>query len=53
MSKAVENRRKGGKYEGIGTLMIIVGIFFLFLNPTIGGFLLAGGFIVFLVGRFM
>jgi len=53
MSKAVQTQRRGGKYEAIGTLAIIVGIICLFLSPTFGGILLFGGFIVFLIGRFM
>jgi hypothetical protein len=54
--KAVQIRRKGGKYEGIGFVLILVGIGACFgsgVAQVVGGFLIFVGFIVFLVGRFM
>jgi len=52
--KTVQTRRKGGKYEGIGFLLIVSGIFTCrFFSGALGGILILIGFIVFLVGRFM
>lgn len=54
-------RSKGGVFEGLGTLLIIVGIFLVIYGAStnasgkIGTGLIAGflGFIIFLIGRFM
>jgi hypothetical protein len=51
--KSVQTRRKGGKYEGIGFLLIVGGMFACFASGEIGGILILVGFIVFLIGRFM
>jgi len=48
--------RTGAKWEGIGFILIILGMFMLFVgNPFVavtGGIAILVGFIVFLVGRF-
>jgi hypothetical protein len=51
--KAVQTTRKGGKYEGIGFVLIVGGIFTSFAYLGFGLLLIVIGFIVFLVGRFM
>jgi len=51
--KAVQTRRKGGIYEGIGFLLIVAGIFTYFFIPNLAWVLIGVGFIVFLIGRFM
>lgn len=53
-----EIKRKGGKYEAIGFLLIIGGIIFTFVflsafSFVAGGILCLIGGIVFLIGRFM
>ena len=60
-SKSIQTRRKGGKYEGIGFLLIFAGIVTCFFAGTFGGYntglvgalLIIFGFIIFLGGRFM
>ncbi len=52
-SKAIQTQRKGGKYEAAGTLLIFVGIITCFASAVLGGLLVLGGFVVFIVGRFM
>ena len=51
--KAVQTRRKGGKYEGVGFLLILVGIGACFASGVLGGVLILAGFVLFLIGRFM
>jgi len=51
--KAVQTRRKGGLYEGIGFLLMLVGGLALLVSQGLGVGLIAVGFVVFLVGRFM
>lgn len=51
--KAVQTQRKGGKYEGIGFVLIVGGMFACFASGVLGGVLILVGFIVFLIGRFM
>jgi len=51
--KSVQTRRKGGKYEGIGFLLIVGGMFACFASGVLGGLLILIGFIIFLIGRFM
>jgi uncharacterized membrane protein YvbJ len=46
-------KREGAKWEGMGTVLIILGIIVaLFGNFQPGGILFALGFVVFIVGRF-
>lgn len=46
--------RKGGKFEAGGFLLILAGMVSAVAAPSIlTGALLCGGFIVFLIGRFM
>jgi predicted amidophosphoribosyltransferase len=52
-SRSVQTRRKGGKYEGVGFLLILAGIVSCFYSPEPGALLIIVGFIVFLLGRFM
>jgi hypothetical protein len=51
--KAVQTQRKGGKYEGLGFLLILVGIGTCFVSGPVGSILIFIGFVVFLVGRCM
>jgi hypothetical protein len=51
--KVVQTQRRGGKYEGVGFLMIIAGMRLCFANGVLGGITVLLGFIVFLIGRFM
>ena len=51
--KAVQTTRKGGKYEGVGFLLIVAGIFVCFASGGLGAVLILVGFIVFLIGRFL
>ncbi len=51
--KAVQTQRKGGKYEGVGFLLILVGIGACFISGAVGGILIFIGFVVFLIGRFL
>ena len=51
--KAVQTQRKGGKYEGVGFLLILVGIGTCFISGAVGGILIFIGFVVFLIGRFL
>ena len=52
--KAVQVQRKGGKFEAIGFLLILAGTIACFIgSPSVGVPLIAIGFIIFLVGRFM
>jgi hypothetical protein len=51
--KAVQVQRKGGKYEGVGFVLIVGGMFACFASDVLGGVLILVGFIVFLIGRFM
>jgi predicted amidophosphoribosyltransferase len=51
--KAVHTQRKGGKYEGVGFLVILAGIGTCFVSGGVGGILIFMGFVVFLIGRFM
>jgi uncharacterized membrane protein YvbJ len=44
--------RTGGKWEGIGFLMIVGGMFMIMAGNVTGAFIIILGFIVFLVGRF-
>jgi hypothetical protein len=45
--------KTGGRTcEAIGTIMVIGGVFTCFINGTLGAFVTAVGFLVFLVGRF-
>ena len=44
--------RTGGKWEGIGFLMIVGGMFMIMAGNVTGAFIILLGFIVFLVGRF-
>jgi len=53
MNKSIETHRKGGKYKGLGFLLILLGILGLFWNTTFGGVTMFIGFIVFIIGRFM
>ena len=46
-SNAVQTRRKGGKYEGIGFLMILAGIGACFASGSVGAILIFVGFVVF------
>ena len=48
-----QTQRKGGKYEGIGFLLILGGIAVCFASGALGGALILVGFVVFLIGRFM
>lgn len=50
---SVQTTRKGGKYEGVGFLLIVGGIFACFASGALGGVLILVGFIVFLIGRFL
>jgi hypothetical protein len=50
---SVQTTRKGGKYEGIGFLLIVGGIFTCFASGAIGGVLIFIGFIIFLIGRLL
>jgi uncharacterized membrane protein YvbJ len=52
-SGAFQTRRKGGKYEGVGFLLILAGIFTCFASAWFGAALIVIGFVVFMVGRFM
>ena len=52
-ANAVQTQRKGGKYEGVGFLIMLVGIGLCFVIPGLGGITIAVGFIIFLIGRFM
>ena len=60
-SNGVQTRRKGGKYEAAGFGLIILGMCLFFASyplnafwmTPVGGLFFVGGFIVFLVGRFM
>lgn len=49
----MEATRRGGKREAAGFIMILIGFLFMFSSPIYGGLLMAIGFMVFLVGRFM
>jgi hypothetical protein len=52
--KAVQTTRKGGKYEGVGFLLIVGGIIACCAaSIELGGMLICVGFIIFLIGRFM
>lgn len=45
--------RSGASAEAFGFGIIVVGLFLAFaVNGTVGGILMAGGFVVFLSGRF-
>ncbi len=50
---AVQTRRKGGKFEGIGFLLILGGIAACFADGALGAITILVGFVVFLIGRFM
>lgn len=52
-SKSVQTKRKGGKYEAIGFLLIVSGMIMCFIAGTLGALLIICGFIIFLCGRFM
>jgi DNA-directed RNA polymerase subunit RPC12/RpoP len=46
--------RTGAKWEGIGFVLILVGIILaLAVNGTLGGILAYVGFVVFVIGRFL
>ena len=44
--------RSGGKYEGVGFLLIVIGMFMMIAGQAGGGIAIAVGFVVFLIGRF-
>lgn len=44
--------RTGGKWEGIGFILIVIGLFMAVAGQGFGGLLMAGGFMIFIVGRF-
>ena len=52
-ANAVQVQRKGGKYEGIGFLLILAGTGLCFANGALGGVVIAIGFVVFIIGRCM
>lgn len=56
-SRPISTTREGGKYEALGFLAIVVGMFFAIASDgawgTVGGILMFAGFGSFLVGRFM
>ena len=52
-NKVVSVKRKGGKYELIGFLLIVGGIFSFLISPLWAFVLMGIGFVVFLIGRFM
>ena len=45
-------KRAGGKYEGIGFVLIIAGLFLSIAKMPFGGWAMFIGFVVFLIGRF-
>lgn len=51
-SSHVRNTRTGARWEGIGFILIVVGMFMLFSGTLGGGVVILVGFVVFLVGRF-
>ncbi len=51
--KAVQTQRKGGKYEGVGFLLILAGVGTCFVSAAVGGIMILVGFVVFIMGRFM
>lgn len=54
MAKETTVRRRGGKYEAIGLILTVLGLLGMYyINFTVGGIVLAVGFVIFLVGRFM
>ena len=45
--------RTGAKWEGIGTILLVLGIVLaIAVNASLGGSMMLGGFIIFIVGRF-
>lgn len=44
--------RSGGKYEGLGFLLISVGVIMMIAGQAGGGLAISIGFVVFLIGRF-
>ncbi len=42
-----EKRKKKGRYQGVGCLTIIIGLFLVFLFPPLGGLLLIIGVVAF------
>lgn len=54
MTQTVQTVRRGGRYEALGFVAIVVGLVLAIAEmPVAGGLLMVGGFVVFLVGRFM
>lgn len=51
--KVAQTQREGGKWEGSGFLLILVGIGVCFISGEVGLSMIMGAFVVFLVGRFM
>jgi len=49
--KIRKTRRVGGLWEGIGFIIILTGIFMMFSDTGPGGLMMAGGFVVFIIGR--
>ena len=53
VGKSIQIQRRGGKWEGVGFLLIAAGIVTCFYHGVSGGVLITVGFLIFLVGRFM
>lgn len=51
-TKPTNVTRTGGTWEGIGFVLIVIGMLLAFMSVGIGGSLVAIGFGVFLMGRF-
>jgi len=44
--------RTGAKWEGMGFILIVIGLIMAIAGQGVGGLLMAVGFVVFIVGRF-
>jgi hypothetical protein len=52
--RPVVTQRWGGKYEAAGFVLIVLGMGLFFAGmPRLSGPMFGGGFVVFLVGRFL
>jgi len=44
--------RTGAKWEGIGFILIVIGLIMAIAGQRVGGLLMVAGFVVFIIGRF-
>jgi hypothetical protein len=48
----VKVTRTGAKWEGIGFILIAIGLIMVIAGQGFGGLLIAVGFVIFIIGRF-